>query len=733
MNNYKFRCLILTLVLLGVLARMAAPVLAHAELVRSVPEANAVLDRPPAQIELFFSETLEPSFSMIRVFDSNRAQVDGGDSSVDPADSTHLLVSLRSLPDGVYTVSWQALSATDGHVTSGAFPFAVGNVDAAALATAEQASKKVILSPGEVIVRWLLYLSAAALTGGMLFMLVVWRPASQLVQTEIGQPLSYRPPWRRLATLALLMLGVAQVVGLLVQAGLATGSEIALPWSSTAGQILFNTRYGALWIARLVLALMLAGLLRALVTNRNRWLAFGVSLLLLLTISLGSHAASEAQPILPVLGDWLHLLAASVWVGGLIYFVAGLGAVRELTPAIRTRLVARLIPRFSVLALVSVGTLTLSGLYSAILRIGTLAALTGTLYGQTLIVKLIIALPLVLLGAVNLLSSRPRMKRAAAQADGDPVLVTRFRQLITGEVILGSILLLSVGVLTSLPPAQTTSTSVLSASTTTDDLGLALNITPGRVGINTFSVEVTANGHPVPDAKEVALRFTPTSANLPPSEAQLIGQGNGQYTTKGSYLSLPDTWQVQVVVRREGRFDAFANFNFDVSPTATASIYPWQRVNGTLLLIAALAYVFALRSLSRTRPQLIALGVAPALALVLVGVIVFYRPSTTAQAGQVNPIPPNAASVRQGQVLYERDCVPCHGPTGKGDGPVGLALNPRPADLSQHAVPGVHTDGQLYDWISHGFPGSVMPAFAPTLTEAERWHLVNYIRTLAPK
>jgi mono/diheme cytochrome c family protein len=121
------------------------------------------------------------------------------------------------------------------------------------------------------------------------------------------------------------------------------------------------------------------------------------------------------------------------------------------------------------------------------------------------------------------------------------------------------------------------------------------------------------------------------------------------------------------------------------------------------------------------------------LALVLVGIIVFYRPSATAQAGQVNPIPPNAASVRQGQALYERNCVPCHGPTGKGDGPLGLTLNPRPADLSQHAVPGVHTDGQLFDWISHGFPGSAMPAFAPTLTEEERWHLVNYIRTLAPK
>jgi mono/diheme cytochrome c family protein len=64
---------------------------------------------------------------------------------------------------------------------------------------------------------------------------------------------------------------------------------------------------------------------------------------------------------------------------------------------------------------------------------------------------------------------------------------------------------------------------------------------------------------------------------------------------------------------------------------------------------------------------------------------------------------------------------------------VGLTLNPRPADLSLHAIPGVHTDAQLYDWITNGFPRSVMPAFSDRLTNEERWHLINYVRTLAPK
>jgi mono/diheme cytochrome c family protein len=60
-------------------------------------------------------------------------------------------------------------------------------------------------------------------------------------------------------------------------------------------------------------------------------------------------------------------------------------------------------------------------------------------------------------------------------------------------------------------------------------------------------------------------------------------------------------------------------------------------------------------------------------------------------------------------------------------------MNPRPADLTQHAIPGVHTDAQLYEWLTNGFPGTRMPAFGSTLSDTDRWNLVNFIRTLAPK
>lgn len=710
----------LSLTLSILLAILASPASAHAELARSVPEANAILDRSPVQVELLFSEPLELSFSGATVLDTTGAPVDVGDASVDLLDPTRMAVSLRSLPDGIYTVSWRALSSVDGHITTGSFAFAVGNPGDAEFATAQQAGRQARLSLGEVAVRWLTYLSAAALAGGALFIEAVWQP--------VARSTALRLPWQPLAQTALIGLGVASGFGLSIQAGQASGAEVAAPWSSAVRDVLFHTRYGALWIARLALIFGLAGL--ALKTCRPR-LVLGLSLLLLLTISLGSHAAAEPQPFLPVAGDWIHLTAASIWIGGLIHFVAGMRAARALDASIRTRLAAQLIPRFSPIARVSAGSLILTGLYASFLRLDSIASLVSTAYGRALLVKLIIALAMLGLGAVNLLITSPRMKQAAAQPAGRPSLIARFRQLIGGELALGAALLLTAGVLTALPPARPAATpAALSASASVDDLSISLEITPGRVGLNTFTATIASNGRPVEDAREVSLRFTPFTAGLPPGAAQMPHDGGGRYTVKGAYFSLPDTWQVEVAVRREDRFDAFAKFNFDVG--AGAQVTAWNPLNGSLLIAAALAAAFTFVGASR-RLRSIVVRAAPALALLACGLIVIGTPSV-AKGSAVNPIPANVESIEIGRALYQANCLPCHGPSGKGDGPVGVTLNPRPADLSQHAVPGVHPDGRLYDWITDGFPGSaIMPAFRDRLSDEQRWHLVNFIRTFAPQ
>ena len=195
----------------------------------------------------------------------------------------------------------------------------------------------------------------------------------------------------------------------------------------------------------------------------------------------------------------------------------------------------------------------------------------------------------------------------------------------------------------------------------------------------------------------------------------MIGQGDGSYTIKGTFFSMPGRWQVQAVVRRPNKFDAYANFNFMVpQPGQSSEAAGIPRVAGGLflgmgLIVALLAVVLPTRPINR-----FAFGALPFLVLVSIGWYFLTIP-VKATASQANPIAPNSTSIGAGKAVYTKYCEHCHGVTGKGDGPDGLLLNPRPADLTLHGVPGVHTDAQLYDWITNGLPGTRMQAL-------ERYH-----------
>jgi copper transport protein len=725
-----------TALLLFVLVFIVAvrPAGAHANLLQSTPPANAVLDRAPVQIELLFSEPLEDNFSSIEVLDTAGNRVDNEDAGVDPADPTRMTVTVRSLPDGIYTVSWRTLSTVDGHVTAGAFPFAVGEVDEAALAAA-QSGTTVTVSPVESLARWLTYAGILTLVGGSLFILLVWHPAIRRLEPDPTP----EPNWQRLALVAILLLIVGTLLWVLAQAGQVTGGVMAFPWDPAVFQVLFTTRFGALILARLLLALLMVPLLLVSPTNTKRIVALVLGLLVLLTISLGSHAAAEADPLLPILADWVHLAMASFWVGGLVYFTAAMLATRPEGALSRAQLAAGLIPRFSALALVSVALLVLTGVYASLLQLTALAELTTTAYGQTLLVKLVIFTPMLLLGAANLLFTSPRMKKAA-QNTGSPSLVSRFRRMVTSEATLGIAVLLSVGLLTTLPtPSDLNVTAGFEETQSAEDLEITLAVNPGRVGVNTYTVTVLQDGRPLDNTKAVELQFTPTTSGLPPSEVQLTAQGNGTYSVEGAYFGVPDAYQVRVAVRRNDTFDTFANYDLSVGGVSAAAsadgqTFAWHQFTGLLAVFIGVAFLFALWPFMTSPLRRATMAGAPALLIGSLGIYVFLvNPAPPVDFYPANPIPPNSASIANGEALYLENCLPCHGPNGAGDGPVGVSLNPPPADLTEHTAPGVHTDGRLYDWITNGFAGSVMPAFQDRLTDEQRWHLVNYIRTFSPE
>jgi mono/diheme cytochrome c family protein len=99
-------------------------------------------------------------------------------------------------------------------------------------------------------------------------------------------------------------------------------------------------------------------------------------------------------------------------------------------------------------------------------------------------------------------------------------------------------------------------------------------------------------------------------------------------------------------------------------------------------------------------------------------------------ARRENPVPANDQSLAAGKVLYEKNCQSCHGDTGKGNGPAARDLDKSPGDLSKPKL-WDQTDGALFWKLTTG--RKPMPTFETLTTETERWQIIDYIRTLAPK
>jgi putative copper resistance protein D len=151
-------------------------------------------------------------------------------------------------------------------------------------------------------------------------------------------------------------------------------------------------------------------------------------------------------------------------------------------------------------------------------------------------------------------------------------------------------------------------------------------------------------------------------------------------------------------------------------------------VGGGLAVLALLPFGYAILR-RRYRSVALSVGIGAlggGAALALPALWVDAYPTTYRRPA----VPYQAISVQSGLQNFQRLCVSCHGIGGFGDGPAGVALKPKPADLTAKHT-GDHTAGDLFWWISHGKEGTGMPGFQETLSEEARWDLINFLRTLS--
>jgi len=406
---------VLVIALLAALA-LPASAFAHASLTSESPSYKQELQHPPRAVVLSFDQDVELLPNAIEVLNRNAKNV----ALPAHVKGRQLVAPLPQLSRGPYTIRWKALS-TDGHVVSGVYTFGV-RVPAPLVTDAIGAQGP---TTTEHIVRWIYFVGLALLVGGVGFQVLVARtvPTKRFyVVTGIG-------------SVVVLETGIVAFL-------LRAEDALQLPFVNflygDLSPIAGGTRFGEAFIAmELGFALVSAVLVLAWLTDRRifLWAAFALGLGFASGLSLSGHSSiSNTEEVV----DWLHLSAATLWVGGLMQLaVVVWPGPREL------RSVA--FRRFSRLATGCVAVLVGAGTYLSIERLPQLHDLWRSGYGHVLLVKLGLVAVALAWGGAHQFLVLPHIETAGS----------RLTRSLLGESAVAVAVLLAAAVLVdSKPPAR---------------------------------------------------------------------------------------------------------------------------------------------------------------------------------------------------------------------------------------------------------------------------------------
>jgi copper transport protein len=408
-------------------------------------EPNSILqsDPVPSELVISFSERPDPQISYIRVTNSQNERIDNDDFTVsdsNPRRATVTLDTTKLEEDGVYTVSWRALSLDDGHIAQGSYVFGVGNVtpenvigDGNQQQTQTQ-TVTYVTSTADALLRWPLIVSQTAVVGGIMAYFVLQRGIGRRGfsnnlssypnpnQFSIDMSLSAKKRFVLILVAGGLSIAISATALVFLQASYldaeATASDQYV--STTLQTLIFNSPTGVVWSIRIATSVIIAGLALlyfALAKRKTKFQTKYSSAILLAILAAGAasifsnsmlshNSAATFLPSVAVFADWVHFMAVSAWVGGLFYFSAVLlfainSNGRKVGESAAAYHLSVMLPRFSLIATASLGIIGVTGLYMAWIHLHTLDSLFYTPYGNNLIIKLSAALPMVLLGAYH--------------------------------------------------------------------------------------------------------------------------------------------------------------------------------------------------------------------------------------------------------------------------------------------------------------------------------------------
>lgn len=557
MNLWLSRWKRLPLILLAALiaAGVALPGLAsaHATLLSSNPGDQTSVANMPGSLELNFNETIQGEFLSIGVTNTKGDEMPIGEAAVSPEDSHLVTASVEGeFPDGIYTMKWRVVSA-DGHPIRGTVRFGVGSDGVLTDAGVSGGEDNYTPSADTVVQRAALY-TLLSLTAGSMLYLAFLLPADLRSVKRATRPARI-VFWASQAGLLLVIL-----IGLPLQAKLFAD----VPWSEAFGreilaQTLEGTSSGRMFLLQILLLMLIAG---AVVVNDvmgwgkrgGHWTIVIVGFaLLLVTKALTGHAAGSPNVFGQVMADTLHLLGASVWVGGMLMLLLALPAAAGEDPPFWQKAFRRFTPW----AFASVIALVLSGVVMSLAHVPAWSDLLTSLYGRLILVKVALLLVMLGLGFVH-------FRRARRQGD------RRGTASLAAEMAMGLVVLVVAGLLTNVSTPQPVAAAPANFAATqpsedAENAVITLEVAPLKVGTSTFKVRFAdAQGKPRTDWQQVTLNVAPQASPGDGTEMIAEAQPDGSYQATGLYFGSAGAWNVDVHGLSEKFEQADRTFTMDV-------------------------------------------------------------------------------------------------------------------------------------------------------------------------
>jgi len=322
--------------------------------------------------------------------------------------------------------------------------------------------------------------------------------------------------------------------------------------AGVGGGELLDTSIGRIGAERLIVAAVTGvGVAWAWVARRRAvapslpfWIAGMGGLGSLFVDVLASHADSQSIVPVNVAAQWLHVVAVAVWIGGL-------GALLLALPTLEAEARAPATWRFSRIATAGIIAVGVTGIYRAVIEVGSWSALTTTSFGILVIVKSGLFVLLASLGAVNHLRNVPRARLSI----GALMRVGSTEMLVAVAAITAAAALVNVAPpIASQVGAAAIEPLVVSGSDLGTTVGVTLTVSPGAAGVNVFDARVRDydTGAPVTDATSLQLTFgfAGAAATIGATTLDLRNNGGGDFSASGANLSLDGPWTVTALVER---------------------------------------------------------------------------------------------------------------------------------------------------------------------------------------